>query len=31
MIAKAIDKINAEQVEKANAGKTAPEFRLATA
>jgi len=28
MIATAIDKINAEQVEKANAGKTAPEFRV---
>lgn len=28
MIAKAIDKINAEQVEKANAGKTAPQFNV---
>jgi large subunit ribosomal protein L19 len=28
MIAKAIDKINAEQVAKANAGKTAPEFKV---
>ena len=28
MIAKAIDKINAEQVEKANAGKAAPEFKV---
>ena len=29
MIAKAIDKINAEQVAKADAGKTAPEFKVA--
>ncbi|HNX36598.1 MAG TPA: 50S ribosomal protein L19 [Kiritimatiellia bacterium] len=28
MIAKAIDKINAEQVEKANAGKVAPTFKV---
>ena len=28
MIAKAIDKINAEQVAKADAGKTAPEFKV---
>ncbi len=28
MIAKAIDKINAEQVEKANAGKKAPELQV---
>ena len=28
MIAKAIDKINAEQVAKANEGKTAPQFKI---